>query len=414
MPGKRPGRIKANSVRYRYSTTTIHQKLVEDFDLDGFISRTANLLLNNLPPVDAVAVFLYDDFAKQQAPISVSCRSRKEINHINLEEKLSLVDKVFKTGRPARATTKQKAARAVVEAFCPNSPEPVSYGLLCMPMTLKNNTCIGSILFFRKYPKTFSPKEIVFFNKVTKLLAAFSYKVRILRQNQEKHVSNLVSLLSHELRTPLTCIKGYVTTLFNEHEVWGSENRYEFLKIVDSETDRMNKLIDEILESTMIESGLLSITKEPILLDKIVKKAVTDAHHKTMEHRFVLNISSNLPIIEADPVRIRQVIENLLDNAIRYSPDGGLIVISCFIEKKEVNITVADEGIGIAPEHLNRLFEKYYRIKSDIAGTGLGLPIACEIVEKHGGRIWARSTPDKGSTFFFTLPLTGDSEPYMH
>lgn len=413
MPGKRPGRIKANSVRHRYSTTTIYQKLVEDFDLDGFISRTANLLLNNLPPIDAVAVFLYDDFAKQQIPVSVSCRSRGVINHIPLEEKLSLVDTVFKTGKPVMATTKQKPARAVVEAFCPNTREE-PFRLLCIPMILKNNTCIGSILFLRKYPKTFSTQELIFFSKVTKLLGVFSYKVRILRQNQEKHVTNLVSLLSHELRTPLTCIKGYVTTLFSEHGAWDSEKRYEYLKIVDSEADRMNKLIDELLESTMIESGLLSITKEPILLKKIVKKTVTDANLKTTRHRFILNISSDLPIIEADPVRIRQVIENLLDNAIRYSPEGGLIVISCYSEKKEVKITVADEGIGIAPEHLNRLFEKYYRIKSDIAGTGLGLPIACEIVEKHGGRIWARSTPDKGSTFFFTLPLTGDSEPYMH
>ena len=413
MPGKNPGRKKARSIRHRFSTATIYQKLVEDFDLDGFISRTAGLLLNNLPRIDAVAVFLYDDFAKQPEAVSVSCRSGAEIHHLHLQEKLTLVDRVFKTGRPVLTTTKQKTAKDFVNIFCPNLQEQGPFGLLCMPMILKNNTCIGCILFLREHSKTFSQKELVFFNKVVKLLGVFSYQVRILRQNQEKHVSNLVSLLSHELRTPLTCIKGYVTTLFGAHDAWGSENRYEFLRIIDSETDRMNKLIDELLESTMIESGLLSVAKEPVLLEKIISKSVNDANLKSVKHRFILDVSANLPIIEADPVRIRQVMENLLDNAIRYSPAGGLIVVNCSQKSNEIKITVADEGIGIAPEHLNRLFEKYYRIKSDIAGTGLGLPIACEIVEKHGGRIWARSTLNKGSTFSFTLPLSDANKPLL-
>jgi signal transduction histidine kinase len=183
----------------------------------------------------------------------------------------------------------------------------------------------------------------------------------------------------------------------------------EFLKIIDAETDTMKKLIDDLMDSSMIETGLLGVKKEPVLLPRIIAKAVDDARLRTAKHKFVVSIPRNFPVIEADPVRTKQVLDNLLDNAVKYSPEGGLIVIQCRVGNREVILSVADEGMGIAPEHLNRLFEKFYRVKSDLAGTGLGLPVACEIVEKQGGRIWARSTPGRGSTFYFTLPLTGTS-----
>ena len=408
MPRNRPGRIKPHDARRnwvrRRSIAAIYQKLVVEFDLDGFLSRTASLLLNTLPGVDAVAVFLYDDdFKKQLVPVSESGCGKDNMHEIYLAERSSLTGKVFNTRKPF-LLTRQRAAKVIAEIFHSDPLKRGTFSLLCIPM--ENNTRIGYIMFLREHPKNFSPKNLIFLKKVGKLLGTFIYKERTLRQTQEKNFSNLVCTLSHELRTPLTCIKGYATTLLSEQERWSSEERCEFLKIIDSETNTMNKLIGELMETSMIESGLLSITKEPVLLEKVVKKAVNDAQLNTKKHRFILSVPRNLPIIEADSDRIRQVLDNLLDNAIKYSPKGGLVVIQCHVEKKEVKISVADEGIGIAPEHLNRLFEKFYRVKSDLAGTGLGLPVACEIVEKHGGRIWAKSTPEKGSTFFFTLPLT--------
>ena len=113
--------------------------------------------------------------------------------------------------------------------------------------------------------------------------------------------------------------------------------------------------------------------------------------------------------MEADPDRLTQVLRNLLDNAVKYSPQGGLTVVRGEVQAGEAVISVADQGIGIAPEHLNRLFEKYFRVKAGqsrgVAGSGLGLPIARAIVEAHGGRIWAESRVGQGSTFTFTLPL---------
>ncbi|MBM4431801.1 MAG: cell wall metabolism sensor histidine kinase WalK, partial [Chloroflexi bacterium] len=136
-------------------------------------------------------------------------------------------------------------------------------------------------------------------------------------------------------------------------------------------------------------------------------------------HRLLIDFPRDFPIVDADPNRIEQVLRNLLDNAVKYSPDGGLVVIRGEVGEDEVVISVADQGVGIAPEHLNRLFEKFFRVTSalgrHVVGSGLGLPIARTIVESHGGRIWAESQLGQGTTLYFTLPLRGPSqEPAEH
>ena len=128
----------------------------------------------------------------------------------------------------------------------------------------------------------------------------------------------------------------------------------------------------------------------------------------------VLDYPQDFPIVDADPQRIVQVLRNLLDNAVKYSPDGGLIIVRGEVHEEEVVISVADQGVGLAPEDLNRLFEKFFRVRSGlghhVVGSGLGLPISRAIVESHGGRIWAESQVGQGSTFYFTLPLRGLSQ----
>lgn len=145
-------------------------------------------------------------------------------------------------------------------------------------------------------------------------------------------------------------------------------------------------------------------------LPRLVRGVVADFMHRNGKHRFVVDFPSDFPLVEADPHRITQVLRNLIDNAVKYSPDGGLVVVRGKIEAGEAVLSVADQGVGIAPEHLNRLFEKFFRIKSGlgrhVVGTGLGLPISRAIVESHGGRIWAESQVGQGTTLYFTIPLT--------
>lgn len=221
--------------------------------------------------------------------------------------------------------------------------------------------------------------------------------------------SDLAAILSHEMRTPLASIKGYASALLLEDAYWDEQTRREFLLAIDAETDHLTQLIEDVLDASIIEAGALRIEPEPILLPHMVRRAIDKLALRTDRHRFVLSFPPNFPAVMADALRIDQVLSNLLDNAVKYSPQGGLIVVSGRVDGDEVVISVADQGIGIAPEHLNKLFERYFRAstngRSHVAGTGLGLPISDAIIRAHGGRIWADSTVGQGTVFSFTLPL---------
>ncbi len=226
--------------------------------------------------------------------------------------------------------------------------------------------------------------------------------------------AEVTSTLAHEMRTPLTSIKGYSTALLLEEATFDLETQREFLQIIDEECDVLRDLIHDLLESSVIDAGFLRLERQPVLAPHLAKQAIEDLAHSNHGHRFLTDFAPQFPIIDADPQRVTQVLRNLLDNAIKYSPAGSLIVVRGEVTEAEVIISVADQGEGIAPEHLNQLFDKFFRIKTGlgrhVAGTGLGLPIARAIVESHGGRIWADSQVGRGATFSFTIPRRGSDQ----
>lgn len=223
--------------------------------------------------------------------------------------------------------------------------------------------------------------------------------------------SRTISDLSHELRTPLASIKGYATALLRDDVLWPDSERQDFLRIIEEESNVIERLITELLDSTMIDAGLFTITREPVLLARLVERVVAEFAFRTTPHRFAVRIPCGLPVLDADPHRLEQVLRNLIDNAVKYSPSGGLIVVRALLADNGVLVTVADQGIGIAPQHLNRLFERYYRIRDSQGGhqggTGLGLPITREIIEAHNGTIWVESRLGRGTTISFRLPALG-------
>lgn len=220
-----------------------------------------------------------------------------------------------------------------------------------------------------------------------------------------------ISFLAHEMRTPLTAIKGYATALLLPETSFDAAAERDFLQQIDRECDTLIRLIEDLLESYVLEEGAPGLDREPVRLPGLVREIVDDLTATTRIHRFVVEFPRDLPLVEADPARLAQVLRNLLENAVKYSPQGGLIVVRGERQGDRVVIRVSDQGVGIAPEHLNRLFDKFFRIKSGdnpaTVGSGLGLPIARNIVTAHGGQIWAESRPGQGSTFSFSLPLTG-------
>jgi signal transduction histidine kinase len=171
----------------------------------------------------------------------------------------------------------------------------------------------------------------------------------------------------------------------------------------------MQSMIMTILDSSLLDVNQLSIEAQPLRLEKVAHQVANEIQRETSSHRLIVDLSPTLPLVNADARWIKQVFRNILDNAVKYSPNGGLVVIHGEVRKEDVVISIADQGIGISPEDLIPIFEKYFRVRNHntrtIPGTGLGLPIARAIVEVHGGRIWADSKLGQGTTVFFSLPI---------
>jgi signal transduction histidine kinase len=230
------------------------------------------------------------------------------------------------------------------------------------------------------------------------------------RLNRAK--SEFVSIVSHEFRTPLTGIQGFSEMMRDEQ--LSIEEMREYAGDINKDSQRLNRMIDEMLDLDRMESGRMTIHPERMDLNAVLDEAVNRVRPNAPNHTLLLDLQSDLPSIHGDRDRLTQVASNLLNNAVKYSPTGGRITVKSRAEGDAVRIEVRDEGLGIPPEALETIFERYSRVDSqatkDIPGTGLGLPIVRQIVQLHGGRVWAESELGRGSVFHVTLPLAGAGE----
>ncbi len=227
--------------------------------------------------------------------------------------------------------------------------------------------------------------------------------------------NELIAVLSHELRTPLATLVGFSEILLTRHVT--DERRREYLTIMGQEAQRLTSLSEQVLDVQRLQAGQSQVEPAPCPLAPIIRRAVGAVGIDELRP-ISLNLARDLPLVLADGDRIQQVLVNLLNNARKYSPDGGRIRVAVETFEQEVRVCVSDSGLGLPAETLTRLFEKFYRVDSPshrgIRGTGLGLAIARSIVESHGGRIWAESAgPAKGSRFCFTLPRADVVQPQL-
>jgi signal transduction histidine kinase len=219
--------------------------------------------------------------------------------------------------------------------------------------------------------------------------------------------SNFVSIVSHEFRTPLTGIQGF-SELMRDEDLTVVEMK-EYAGDINKDAQRLNRMITEMLDLDRMESGQMTLNRERTDINAIIAEAAGRLSQSAARHPIHLNLDPDLPRVEIDMDKIKQVLLNLLSNAVKYSPDGGRITITTRVEGEMVHVFVRDEGMGIPPDSLEKVFERYSRLESGatryIQGTGLGLPISRQIIEMHGGRAWVESTLGEGSMFQFTLPL---------
>jgi len=220
--------------------------------------------------------------------------------------------------------------------------------------------------------------------------------------------TEFISTAAHELRTPLTSILGFSEVLLNQNNI-PAEEKTEFLGYINTQSKALSKIIDDLLDISRIESGRgFSINKEPCNPLEITKKVISYHKKQSPKHQFEVMFPKRPVKIIADIDKIGQVVKNLIDNAVKYSPDGGTIKVRGKIAGDQYQISVEDQGIGMTQEQVEKIFDKFYRAKDACfisKGTGLGMSIVKHIVESHGGNVWVDSEHGKGTTVHFAVPI---------
>ncbi len=236
-------------------------------------------------------------------------------------------------------------------------------------------------------------------------LAQAETRARVLEES-DRLKSALLSSVSHELRTPLATIKAAATSLRSGDVRWESPARADLLGAIDEEVDLVNRLVGNLLDMSRIESGALQPKREWNLLAEIAGGVITRMRQASQHHRLEVDIPEDLPLAPVDYTQLEQVFTNLISNSLKYAPAGTTVRLKARVNGEMLHVQVSNEGPPVPPEHLERIFDKFYRVTAAnrVTGTGLGLSICKGIIEAHGGQIWAENLPDCFA-FNFTLPL---------
>jgi signal transduction histidine kinase len=333
------------------------------------------------------------------------------------------------SGRPVHGTLLEDLLRTNQTVYrrdmspsgYPEEDEFLALGLRCRLATplLQGARAIGMLSLVRKEPDSFSADDIELAGLLGRLVASAVQNIRAY-EGERKTVEELrrlsalradfVSLVSHELRTPMAAVIGAARTLQQRWRELSPEHRESFLELIAGETNRLADLIGDVLDTSRIEAGTFSFRFREVDLSRLVHDAVATAQLGQDEVRLRADVHAPLPEIRGDGERLRQVLTNLIDNAIKYSPAGGEVEVRAYPENGRVLVDVRDEGPGIAKADQKLIFEKFGRVTGSgdpRPGTGLGLFIARSIAEAHGGGLEVQSSPQHGATFTLELPLVG-------
>lgn len=411
-------RLRAEAQRQGQSMSTLQEfsrVLSASPGADGICGQLLEAMESALS-FDMAYALLCDDDHPQGVLVAIVDRSRqlrltgRFVNELPSLQSLpgtSFARQVVESSSPLRAADQDDDGNGSV------SPRR---HLLGIPFRAKDRS-LGAIVLAGSQPRAFSRQDERVASALVAQAAMAVDNLRLLEEagkveslrELDRLKSELISTVSHELRTPLASIKGYISTLLRPDVNWDEASKAEFLQIVDEESDRLQALIDNLLQMSRIDAGMLRIDKQPVQLSRLVHRVARKARLRAPNHRIAVLFSNDAQEVAVDAAQIEQVLNNLVDNAVKYSPAGSRIVIRGETEDGAVKVSVSDEGIGISPQHLARIFERFYRVDTTetkrIHGTGLGLSICRGIIEAHSGKIFAKSTPGHGSTFTFVLPL---------
>jgi K+-sensing histidine kinase KdpD len=392
----------------------IAETLGQSLDLDHILKATLDKVLEMLK-IDGGWIQLLDE-DKGGGPLSL-------VAHRGFSQEMaeSLSSTLAQSGEPIVIDEVSEDPRLSTET----DPELVEgHALAGVPIKAKEEM-LGALGVFSHSPRHLSAQEVQLLTAIGHQIGVAVENTRLAKEAAEVEIlqeldrlrSELIANVSHELRTPLGLIKIFCTTLLREDVEFDHDTQQEFLHDIDQETERLEKIVDNLLDLSQMESGRLRLDKRPTDVCQLTKEVI-EAIKLEMDATTLHPLCSILHDFPSDPLmatidseHIEQVLRNLVSNAVKYSPEGGTITVQGRGDKRQLLISVRDQGTGIPPEDLERVFERFYRVESEVIqrvrGAGLGLAVCKGIVEAHGGRIWVESTLGKGSTFYFTLPAGG-------
>ena len=281
---------------------------------------------------------------------------------------------------------------------------------------------LGELCVFTQGERVFTPEERGLLLTISHQISAGIENAQLLEEvsrakaleELDRLRTALLASVSHELRTPLTAIKGIADSLVQPDVKWDRETELDFLQTINRESDVLTRIVEDLMQMSQMEAGIIKMVMKPTDFSFIINQLGDQLSAVTSERQFIVNSPSDLPRIYADEVRIGQVIINLVSNAASYSEESSPIILEAKAKDSEIVVSVIDKGIGIPNKHINKVFDRFYRLESGVArrrgGTGLGLSISKGIVEGHGGKIWVKSRLHKGSTFSFSLPIADISQ----
>jgi signal transduction histidine kinase len=418
--------IETRQDREQHALIEVAKALTVHLELPKLLEVVMDKIYEVLDPAEFGVVLLWDPSEGRFLP-KATCgdgiTSPNSLHQIRLRENESITGIIYSKGEALLWKTPEEVSEAqrdmrprnrelMLEAFGSLAPKSILATPLCVGDSKYGVLIFGTITGEAR----FTLEDIPFVQTIADLIALAINRSKLesdsaaieVAEQANRLQAEAMAILSHELRTPLAAIKGYSTALLLEEVDWSEEKIWEFLKLIDQECDHLQTMIGDILDSSLIDVDQMTLEIQPVRLQHLAREVVDEMKHRVKIHRLVVDIPDNFPIVDADSFRIKQVIRNIIDNSIKYSPEGGLIVIRGEERPKDVVVSVSDQGVGISQEDLIPLFERYFRVKAStgyhVPGTGLGLPVARTIIENHNGRIWAESKVGEGTTLYFSLP----------
>lgn len=417
--------------------TQVTKTLITPLELNDLLESVMRTIAKVLDPAEFGVVWLWnatDGLFRPQAVCGPDFPNLQHLRHLALQRGESVAGKVYDEETAVIFSSPTDVAQAMSDLQPANrtvwsqalGSVMLPRSMVAIPLRVGQQKYGVLMLGTLRHHKLFAASDMPFLQILADMIALAIERARLETEAQaireakqaERLRAEALAILSHELRTPLGAIQGYCTALLLEDATWSAQKQHQFLLRINEACENLETMIGELLDSSLIDAGQLTLEYQPMRLERLAREVADEMRHLSDAHEITLEFPGDFPLLDADPLRIKQVLRNIVHNAIKYSPEGGRVAIHGEVRPVDVVVSVSDQGIGIAPEDFIPLFEKYFRVKSPsdhpIPGTGLGLPVARSIVEAHGGRIWIESKLGQGTTIFFSLPRAGLSSEKEH